>query len=86
MCGNLPSGQEDSHLYKLVKTFQIYSHAKSCRKYKIMKCFKFGHFFTEKTMVVMPLQSMLSQVEKFEILNKKKQYFMQDKKLYLYQS
>ena len=36
-----------------------------------MKCFKFGHFFTEKTMAVMSLQSMLSQVEKFEILNKK---------------
>ena len=26
VCGNLPSEQEDSHLYQLVKTFQIHSH------------------------------------------------------------
>ena len=72
VCGNLPSEQEDSHLYDLVKTFQMLCHSKTCRKYKNMKCFKFGRFFTEKTVVVKPVQSTLSQVKKFEILNKKR--------------
>ena len=33
--------------------------------------FTFGHFFTEKTIVAKPLQNILSQVENFEILNKR---------------
>ena len=37
-----------------------------------MKCrFKFGHFSTEKAIFVKPLQNKLSQVKKFEILNKR---------------
>ena len=72
MCGNLMSEQEDSHLYQLLKTFQIHSHSKTCPKYKNMKCrLKFGRSFTAKTIVARPLQKMLSHVEKFEILNKR---------------
>ena len=72
VCGNLPSEQEDFHLYQLVKIFQICPHSKTGRKYKNMKCrFKFGRFFTEKEIVAKPLQNMLSQVEKLEILNKR---------------
>ena len=49
LCGNLPSKKEDPNLYHSVKTFQLYSHSKTCHKYKNMKCrFKCEHFFTEK--------------------------------------
>ena len=49
MCGNLMSEQEDSHLYQLLKTFQIHSHSKTCPKYKNMKCrLKFWPLFYSK--------------------------------------
>ena len=71
-CGNLPLEEEDSHLYHLVKTFEIHFHSKTCQKYKKMTCrFKFWRFFTEKTIVAKPVQGTSSQVEKFEILNKR---------------
>ena len=36
-----------------------------------MKCpFEFGRFFTKKNIFAKPLQNILSQVKKFEILNK----------------
>ena len=37
-----------------------------------MKCrFKFDRIFTKKITVAQPLQNMLSQVKKFEIINKR---------------
>lgn len=57
--------------YQLVKTFQIHCHSTICRKYKNRKFrFKFGRFFTDKTIIAIPLQKKLSQVQKFNILNK----------------
>ena len=41
----------------LVKTFQIHFHSKTCRKCNNSKCrFKFGGFFTDKTIIATPLQ------------------------------
>ena len=60
------------HLHQLVMTFQIHYHSKTFGNYTNMKFhFKFHCFFTEKIIVQKPLQNMLSQIEKFEILNKK---------------
>ena len=82
VCGKLPSEQEDSHLYDLVKTFQMHCHSKASRKCKNMTCrFKFGRFFTEKKKIVAkPVQSALSQVEKFKILNKRSNILCKVKK------
>ena len=67
-CGNVTSEQKDSHFYQLVQTFQIHCHSKTCRQYENTKCgFKFGRFFTDKTIIAIQLQNTLSQVEKFKI-------------------
>ena len=69
---HLPSEEEDSHLYHLVKTVQMHCDSKTCRKYKNIAChFKFGSFFREEAIAAKPVQSTSSQVEKFEILNKR---------------
>ena len=49
VCGNLPSKQEESNLYLLIKTFQIHYYSKASHEYKNMKYrFKFGRFLLEK--------------------------------------
>ena len=49
VCVNEPSEQEDTHLFQLVKTFQMHCRLKTCRKYKnLMGRFKFEFFSTEK--------------------------------------
>ena len=41
----LPSQDDDPELYKLVKTYQIHSHSKTCRKVKNKNCrFNFSKF------------------------------------------
>ena len=70
--GNVPSKQKNCHLHQLVMTFQIHYHSKTFGKYTNIKFhFKFHCFFTEKIIVPKPLQNILSQIEKFEIVNKK---------------
>ena len=65
VCGNLPSEEEDQHLYQLVKTFQIHCHSKTFRKYKNSKFrFKFRRFFTDKTIIAISLQDTLNQVDR----------------------
>ena len=81
VCGNLPSEEGDLHLYQSVKPFQIHFHSKTCRKYKNSKCrFKFGRFFTDKTIISIPLQHTLNQVDKFGILSKRNNILGQVKK------
>ena len=81
VCRNLPSEEGDPHLYQLVKTFQIHSHSKTCRKYENSKCrFKSGRFFTGKIIIAKPLQHTLSQVHKFGILSKRNNILGQVKK------
>ena len=63
------------------KTFQIHCPSKPCRKYKNSKCrFKFGRFFTDKTIISIPLQHTLNQVDKFGILSKRNNILGQVKK------
>ena len=43
-------------MFELVKTDQIHRHSKTCRKYRNEKCrFRFGKFFTGKTIIAQPL-------------------------------
>ena len=68
VCGKLPS--EFNHLDQLVKTFQTHCLSKTCRKYKNSKCCFEWRFFTDKTIIAIPLQRTLNQVDKFGILSK----------------
>ena len=52
----VPDVEENSELHNLVTTCQIHSHSKSCRKYKNQSCrYHFGRFFTNRTIIAVPL-------------------------------
>ena len=53
---DLPDPNNEPTLFELVKTYQIHRHSKTCRKYRNEKCrFRFGKFFTNKTIITQPL-------------------------------
>ena len=43
---DIPDPNNKPKLHKMVKTYQLHSHSKSCRKYKYVNCrYSFGKFF-----------------------------------------
>ena len=57
-------------MFTLVKTFQIYSHSRTCWKYKKNKCrFSYGPFFSDRTIISKPLGDSLSSEQKSDIMN-----------------
>ena len=67
----MPDIEKESELYELVRTYQIHSHSKSCRKYKNIDCrYSFGRFFTDKTIIADPLPDDMSGGEKESIIQK----------------
>ena len=69
---SLPDLNENPKLYDLVRTYQVHSHSKSCRKYKNVKCrYSFGSFFTDHTIIAEPLSDELNKQEKEDILQKR---------------
>ena len=67
----LPDQTVDKDLYDLVKLNQTHQHSKSCRKYKSKPCrYNFGSFFTDKTIVAVPLNQSVDILEKSKILTK----------------
>ena len=79
---DLPDPEHDVDLFKLVRTYQIHSHSRSCRKYKNISCrYNFGTFFTDHTIISEPLPDELDDLEMENklleidrILNKVKEY------------
>ena len=79
---NLPDPEHDVDLFNLVRTYQIHSHSRSCRKYKNVECrYNFGKFFTNRTIISEPLPDKLEDLEREKILlerdrilNKVKEY------------
>ena len=68
----VPDIHENPELFDLVATYQGHSHSKSCRKYKNEKCqYHFGTFFTERTIVSLPLPNHLPDTVKNNILNER---------------
>ena len=68
----VPDIHENPELFDLVTTYQVHSHSKSCRKYKNEKCrYHFGKFFTERTIISLPLPNHLPDTVKNNILNEK---------------
>ena len=63
---------ENSELFHLVTTYQVHSHSKSCRKYKNERCrYHFGKFFTDRTIIALPLLEDLPEDLKNSILNER---------------
>ena len=70
----LPHKAEQPELYKLVTTYQLHRHFKTCRKYKNESCqFQFGRFFSKRTIVAEPLPSNIPENDKVIILENRKQ-------------
>lgn len=66
---HLPNSNEEPELYNLVKSYQIHSHSKSCRKYKNVECrYSFGRYFCDRTIIAEPLSDDLSEEEKGDLL------------------
>ena len=61
----MPDINEKAELHNLATTYQIYSHSKSCRKYRNQDCrCHFGRFFTDRTIFAVPLPNELTKDEK----------------------
>ena len=70
----LPNKDNNPELHDLVNFYQKHTHSKTCRKYKNIKCrFKFGQFFTNRTIIAEPLPDDLGDELKQPILKKQKE-------------
>lgn len=71
---SLPDENIDPILYNLVRTYQLHRHSKTCRKYKNQVCrFRFGKFFSKRTIIAEPLPSDMPGFEKKTIHSKRKE-------------
>ena len=79
----VPDIHENPELFDLVTTYQVHCHYKSCRKYKNEKSrHHFGKFFTERTIISLPLPNHLPDTVKNIILNEDGTHFINGKELY----
>ena len=70
---DLPNSELEPGLFNLVKTYQVHTHSKTCRKYKNEMCrFNFGHYFSDRTLIACPLSNDLNSTEKERILQNRK--------------
>ena len=68
----VPNIDENPQLHALVTTYQIHSHSKSCRKYKNKSCrYHFGRYFTDRTIIAVPLSNDMSRDQKYKILGQR---------------
>ena len=68
----VPDPNDNHELYMLVTTYQVHSHSKSCLKYKNTDCrYNFGRYFTNRTIVAVPLSTGLSEDKKTEIMQQR---------------
>ena len=68
----VPDPNDNPELHKLVTTYQVQSHSKSCRKYKNTDCrYNSECYFTNRTIVAVPLSKDLSEDQKNEIMQQR---------------
>lgn len=67
----LPDWDHEPELFHLVKSYQLYRHSKTRRKYRNEACqFHFGRYFTSKTIAAQPLPATLTADEEKETMLK----------------
>ena len=65
----VPDPIKNPDLFKLVTTYQVHPYSKSCREYKCR--YHFGKFFTDHTIISMPLDSNLPENVRNNILHER---------------
>ena len=72
----MPDHLNDPEYFVLVKTYQIYTHSRTCGKYNKNEChFSYSKYFTEKTVILKPIDCKFSKAENHgEILRQVKSY------------
>ena len=79
----LPDKDTEPELHQLVSKYQSHCHSRSCRKYKNIPCrFRYGRYFTDRTICAEPLNDELPENEKLSMLNKR-QSILKEVKLYI---
>ena len=69
---DLPDEHDEPELFQLVKSYQMHTHSRTCRKYKNIPCrFNFGRFFTERTICAQPLPENTFEEDKAIILGER---------------
>ena len=80
---DLPNKDIEPELHYLVSKYQTHCHSRSCRKYKNIPCrFRYGRFFTDRTICAEPLDDEIPENEKIAILSKR-QAILKEVKLYI---
>ena len=65
---NLPDPEHEIDLFNLVRTYQIHSHSRSCRKYKnVERRYNFGKVFTDRSIISEPLPEEFDEFEREKI-------------------
>ena len=68
----LPSNKQNTEMYELISTYQKHNYLKSCRKYRNIPCrYNFGQYFTEETIISIPISDEVAEEEKTRILNRR---------------
>ena len=66
---DMPNSVSEKELFESVKTFQVYRHSKTCRKYRNDKYkFNFGKIFTDRTIVAEPIPEDMPEEIKKQVL------------------
>ena len=69
---DLPDPNNEPALFELVKTYHIYRHSKTFREYRNEKCrFRFGKFFTNKTITAQTLAGSVPRDVKLQRLQQR---------------
>ena len=71
---DIPDREAEPELFTHVKTYQVHTHSKTCRKYPNQPCrFNFGRFFCDRTIIASPLPNDISHEDRKNKLAKRKE-------------
>ena len=78
-----PDPESEPGLFELVRLYEIHSHSRACWKYKKNKSwFSYGRFFSDRSIISIPLDLSLDPEERHEILDSRKSLLENSEKVH----